>query len=612
MSTRQGRRAPAAIFVLTLIAAAAAFGCSSGRDDDDDTHVDPERHPRLELVSSASQVLLHGASTNLTVRYVYEDGEAIGNATIGYEISGSAGGSVLDARSTVTDAAGHATVRLTAGSEDATFQVVVTPPEGDAVTFSVSVAETEVGAIVVHMSYDGEQAFTTFRPYLWMRRQCESLDPERLPLPAERSAPAASAVTERPRFDNLTPADDYTVVVVAEVSGVIRGWGCADSVTVTGSQDTTADVVIEDIVRPLVIEGVYELESYLDMSGNLPPSVDQGVAIFDELTDDVETDEDGLCGSSGARGYGTDPGAFILDFAMRQTCAWYCNTGETFETCDEHDHPSGDISALCLHNFQDTGWDGAQPAFFGGCGVWELGAEAAISLINEQIATYVPAFVTDLLNMAGDLSRAIDRAHVYSLLTIDEPGELGAPFTHVLTEMAVRLRDWEGTVHDFRFDLAEAGFASLTASETAAVEEGVLVLPDHRFELDYGELIRFIYVHGLLRTILGYDDTAEMLADWIDCDAVATWLAANVGILSHDTYMDACAAGLEVAGGAIEDQIAHAVDAAGSLTLAGTVEVGDVDDDNVVQTLENGEWTGTWGEGDSSGPVTGDFTGIRQ
>jgi hypothetical protein len=70
--------------------------------------------------------------------------------------------------------------------------------------------------------------------------------------------------------------------------------------------------------------------------------------------------------------------------------------------------------------------------------------------------------------------------------------------------------------------------------------------------------------------------------------------------------------GLSAAGSAIERYIGTAVDEEGVLILAGRATIADIDDEGFVNTLEDGEWEGQWGEGAESGPVDGTFTGIRR
>jgi hypothetical protein len=610
------------VAAVAWVTSASCSSTVSGGDADSDVDSDGDGdgdadQNRLEPVGETNRFLEYEETTELVVRYLDPQDEPIRGALMTYEITGSASGSRLDAVTATTNDQGQATMRLTAGSTATTFQVQVMPPAGNTVAFAVTVSDAEVGSIVVRMSYAGDQSFTAYRALRWTEQACDSLDPDDLPT-ADGAAESVSRLSDRPRFDAVPPGDSYTVAVVAEIDGRPEGFGCVYPVAVDPQRVTEVNVRIEDIERVVRIEGTYELESYLDFGDTLPPSVSLGIDIFDELTDDHDPDRsvtddratpDDMCGQ--------DPGAFIVDYVMRQSCHWECRGGEDFDECSEINHPIGDICSIYEENFQS--WEGCVQGLpdplFGGCGLWEYAAVPAQDLINEQIEAFVPAFVTSLLNIIGDLSRSINNAHVFSLLELEEYAELGAPFTHTLTEMQVRLRDLDGEYHEYRFDLADAGFTSLTASETAEISGSDLTLPDHRFSLLYGQLIQYIYIHGLL-PLLGFESTADMLASWLDCAAIATTvhdyaedllggLTPGVG-----TFEDWCDTGLESAGRAIERYIGSVVDSEGTLTLSGTATADDIDEDGLAHALADGVWDGQWGEETETGAVTGTFTGV--
>ena len=178
--------------------------------------------------------------------------------------------------------------------------------------------------------------------------------------------------------------------------------------------------------------------------------------------------------------------------------------------------------------------------------------------------------------------------------------------------MHVSIRDLDGMPHDFAIDLREAGFTSVATDATAEIMDGTISIPEHTFMLNYGELIQYIYNNALLPA-LGYMSTAEMLAGWIDCAAVATWLADNVGFLSEMDYADACDAGITAAGAFIDSQLGSFItDASGTLSLSGTAMGADYDAvSNIAQSLDAGMWTGAWGEMSMTGSITGTFTGTR-
>lgn len=559
---------------------------------------------RLEFVSSPTVNLMPSEQTELVVRYVGE-GEFAGgipNANLDWSIVGAAGGSRLSAGVSVTDDNGQSSIRLTAGSSDTTFRVRVTPPEGDAIEFSVGVASFDAGSILVELEYAGERMFNPIEALLFEGLDCGSFDPTMPPTALQQSS--VPSLTARPAFNNVPVGLDYSVAVIARMSGVASAYGCVENVRVDSGEQTTVTVTLMDLAMEPRIVGVYDLDNRLDFAGTLPGAVGTAVDVLDELTDDND-----VAGNPATEDFGQDPGAFVVDFAMRQTCAWECMPSEDYDTCSIG-HPYGDISALYLENF--TSWEGARSRFTGGCGAWETAGEPAQDLVNDQLESLLPGFVLKLADSLGDVARSINEAHIESRLIVFEEGELGAPVRHELQAMNVTIRDLDGMPHDFRIDLREAGFTSVATDATAEIVDGVITIPEHSFTLSYGELIQYIYNNALLPA-LGYMSTAEMLSGWIDCAAIGMWLASNIGILSETDYTNACNSGLVAAGAFIDSQLGSFItDADGTLSLAGMATGADYDSvSNIAQSLNNGMWTGSWGEMGMSGDITGTFTGTR-
>ena len=302
--------------------------------------------------------------------------------------------------------------------------------------------------------------------------------------------------------------------------------------------------------------------------------------------------------------------------------------GDSYSSCASTNHRLGDMSAIYLQDF--TSWDpsssgpGAVARFTGGCGAWEFAHTNVQVLINDQVARFVPEFVTNWLNLAGDLSRAINNAHILSVMTVNAPmagAEFELPMSHELQQMIVVVRDPTseppGMERTFTFALADAGFTSLDATERLTVEGNTLTIPEHSFTLNWGELVLYIYREIFLREIFGVGDTGELLGTWIDCSSVGRrlrialddWLGPGVGP-DEGSLTSYCTVGLGAAGSAIEGAIGSALDIDGVLTIEGTVDGADVDMTNArVGNLENGVWSGFWGEGAMERNISGTFTG---
>jgi hypothetical protein len=576
--------------------------------DDAPSTTMPTDGARLVAVSDLTQVLRFDERADLRVRYEQADGSVITGAVLDWEVMGFAGDAMIGARQSTTDGSGESTVPVTAGAAEVSFNVRVTPPLGDPLDFQVAITDEDSGSIRVDLGYagSGPAPFDTYEAFLFQDMDCASFDASSLPTALFAATPVMR-LSQSPTFVPVTAGSGYAVAVQASESGAVTGFGCSDGISVDNLMETRVPVTIEDVEIDLIVEGVYELDNQFDFGEALPGSIRTGVDVIGELFDDED-----ITGATPDE-YGQDPGAFVTDFVMRQTCHWECMSGEEYETCSELNHPVGDISALYLQNFRS--WDPqAQPRFFGGCGGWEDVGVPVQNLINGQIATYVPDSITAWGVIASDLATAINRARFTSRLTVDQPSDGDATFIHELLDMHVTVHDLEGTEHDFSFDVLDAGLGGRPRSmDTLIMVSGNTVeLPMHGFDLDYGVLVRYIYVNGILPAI-GYDSSAEMLRDWVDCMAVGTTLESNIGILDAMTYADYCDTALGAAGTFLDFGVDGVIGAEGVLTLQGTATAGDPMPDGTATTLNDGVWMGGWGEGSGeSGDVAGTFSGTRQ
>jgi len=568
----------------------------------------PTDGARLVAVSDLTQVLRFDERSDLVVQYEQADGALISGAVLDWEIDGFGGDAMIGARQSTTDDAGQSSVTLTAGTAELSFIVTVTPPIGDALQFQVAITDQDSGSIRVDLGYAGSgmAPFDSYEAYLFQDVPCSTFDPSALPTALVAATPV-TRLSESPTFVPVAVGSNYAVAVQAKESGAVTGFGCTDSISVMNQAETRVGVTIEDVEITLIVEGVYELDNRFDFGEGLPGSVRTGVDVIAELFDDQD-----ITGMT-ADNYGQDPGAFVTDFVMRQTCAWECLAGEDYDTCSEVNHPIGDISALYLQNFRS--WDpNAQPRFFGGCGGWEDIGDSVQNLVNNQISMFVPDSVTAWGVIASDLAGALNDARFTSRLTVDQPADGNAMFIHELLDMHVTIHDLEGMEHEFSFDVLDAGLGGRPRSmDTLIMVSGNQVeLPMHGFDLDYGVLVRYIYTNGILPAI-GYASSAEMLRDWVDCDAVGMTVAATFTFLDATTAAEYCDTALGSAGTFLDIGLDGVIGAEGVLTLQGMATAGDPPPDGTATTLNDGVWMGGWSEGaGDSGDVAGTFSGMRQ
>lgn len=596
--------------VAVLALGACGDGSPGGANNDNGNgngNVNSQCPKQLAFDGSSTVYVELGQLKGLRVRYEDCDARAVPDSPVTFEIVGDAGGASLSALSAITGTDGIATVNLTGGSTDATFQVTATAPEGSALTFEVTATGNPIGFVTVQMTYTGSESFDQFTAYLFQGQDCASLTPFSLPT-AFQVAAAVPLVTDQPSFINVPVGTGYAVAVVAEASNAILGFGCTSNLAVTFGEETIAPVIIETI--PIEFDGVYDLDNQFDLAGALPPSVATVINLFDEMTDDNDVN-----GNVATQDFGQDPAAFLLDFVYRQICCWEATASNPdWTNCQAQtfQHAYGDISALYLQNFQN--WNGAQPRSFGMCGGLDTGGanEYLQGEVQGLIVANVPDVVLRISDIAGDLARAITEMHLTSVLTLDHVagGKFG-PFTHELMTMIVDLHDLDGVLHTIEFDLVAAGLSNLTYTGSTSSTDGVLDIPQHSFRLDFGRLLHYIYMNGIL-PLLGYTSTADMFLDWIDCAQVGIWLEDQIGWISASTYEGYCIAGLTAAGAAIENNLASVIDAETTFTIEGTCDAGDVNDERVATTLVNGQWTGSWSEDGQSNAFTGTFTGVRR
>ena len=599
---------------------AFAFACGGG----DDPMMDDPRweNARLEIVGSAAVNLQWDDRTELVVRYLDQDDAPIEDAPIDWAIEGSDGGSRLAALQSYTDLNGTARIGLTAGMMNTTFGVVVTPPaDGDPVRVDVAVSDTAIGSITVVMSYAGARELASFEARLFDGEACSGLDPSDLP-DELRSVPASS-LSERPAFAGVAPGSTYTVAVLARNARTqLSAFGCTDLVVVAAGNDTEVDVTLRDRALPPDFVGVWDLDNEFDFGGALPPSVEDLVNVIGELADDDVTDIDGnpdfettdLDGDGYAPEYGVDPGAFVTDIAMRQTCDWECVGSEDFGECSVG-HRLGDIGAIYEEAFNS--WDGAQSRFFGGCAAWEVVKTTFQNEINSRApATFNAAW----LQLAADLSNAITNAQITSRLTISPSAgnEFEVPIEHELLEMRVPFRPLAGGSMVATFALTDAGFTSIPATETSTVDGTTLIIPDHSFDMNWGQLALYIYREVLLPGVFGVESTGELIAGWVDCSRIAMWLHDEIERLfvfspvSESELRGYCMDGLASVGTLLENEIAARIDTPGTLTLRGTALGTDIDEaTGRVDMLANGMWEGTFTEDVMMRDLTGTFTGVR-
>lgn len=595
----------------------------SGADLGADVAADaPSCDVSLRPLAAATVRMERDSRADIEVLATCDDSPVAGVA-VSFALSGTTAGAALRASNAQSNEDGVATATILS-SGDGSFELVATAGDASA-RVRVRVSSTPLGDIELSIVDASGRSLPAFSAYVFDGVECASID-RFDPFGAVSIEEPIARTSEPVLFEALAPSSDYAVAAQGrDADGTVLGWACRDAVSVADAEVT--ELTLEVALLPVVFTGIYDVDNRFDLAAVLPPSIEATLRVLDELTDD-----DDLGGSIADESFGVDPAAFVLDFIYREICCWEAVDTDPeadgfqgdWSTCNaqEFTHPYGDLEQLYTRDFST--WDGAQPRSSLLCGGVAVANETLQTLLAGLIDDLVPGLALSLLDIIGDLSRAITDMHILSELTVGDVavGKNGT-FTHVLEQMVVELHDLDGGVDSYAFDLDRAGFENLSYSaETTATAGDVLVIPEHSFRLDFGRLLRFVFTDVLLPTLdcdSDHDgrtspctDTADLVGTWIDCGDVAAWLASEIGFLSESAYATVCSAGIEAAGAAIESALESAIDAETVITLAGTASAGEVDERREATTLVDGTWSGSLVEESVSyGEFDGTFTGVR-
>lgn len=193
----------------------------------------PDGGPPLTLEvldPPGAQIGLHyGKSVALRVAYHTDDAEArpLTGQTVRFSIFGDPAGSTLASDHATTDAAGVATVGLTAGQAEASFNVVASAVNAPDAQFDISVSKLDFVELDVALAWSGPPT-TTLRALLYDDRDCSALPPAPTQPAPFRALSKANANQATLQFLNLL-SKKYAIVGRADsASGALDGYGCID------------------------------------------------------------------------------------------------------------------------------------------------------------------------------------------------------------------------------------------------------------------------------------------------------------------------------------------------------------------------------------------------
>ncbi|MBI2896123.1 MAG: hypothetical protein HYY06_21375 [Deltaproteobacteria bacterium] len=543
--------------VLLGLALVTGPGCGGGDGETgklppgEDPEPDSEGDFRLEFVTGPEISLARGAQADLAVRYIDPKGEpASGN--VWFDVAGDARGSTLSSQGNPADEEGEASVKLRAGSNDATFDVVVSADYADSIEFGVSVsASHDGGDLRVSVTYDGVRRLHGADIYIYEGRDCAGIDP-RQPPPADLLQ-SVQSIRDDATFQGLQAGSRWAVLAAAiNDTGYVASWGCWPEARIEDGRETLVELPLQDI--PVDAAGRWELENHFNMGEALPDDVDTIFDALAEMSDDPN-----------------DPATYILDQVREQI----------------------DNEALRF-------------AFDAARIYWNLDAE-----LNEQIDDAAPGFVLDAMSAAGDLGRALNDMQIDSDMTFGQPDEFGViNAEHQLIDLVMTL---DGVTN--RFSMADdVGLGGTTARNVmvGVLDEQTATIDPHEFRMGMGTLVLFALNNVVLPRFDGAPGSVrEMLEGAVDCSSVGEWLSDTVDMGAPSMWEDLCGFALAAASLYAEQQILGMNDTYDTLTLAGTASIKDPNGDLGFDRLDDGVWSSTWSGNAGSVQFPGSFQGTR-
>jgi len=205
----------------------SACGADNGVDGDSG----PTRRPSLVPIGNDQFGLGFGDSATLRVLYSDPDGQPIRGATVTFMLVAtppeSDGGSTLGGAQSDTDAAGVATLTVTAGAAKAQFRVRAQAPNAAPALFYVAVSDQGFVSLFVLPERLGDRPVTRVEVRLYADIDCAALDPA---APPEAVYPPRTfdGYGMEATFTSLPLDNAYTVLGRATAGGILVAAGCAE------------------------------------------------------------------------------------------------------------------------------------------------------------------------------------------------------------------------------------------------------------------------------------------------------------------------------------------------------------------------------------------------
>lgn len=331
--------------------------------------------------------------------------------------------------------------------------------------------------------------------------------------------------------------------------------GCAaDAPAEPTNPDPTNPPVDPPLPQNIDAAGKYKVSSTLDLATNIPGKAG-------EITNMIIAATDG----------GDDPAAWILDQIIN-------NTSGTFKSILQ----------------------GAKPFVAG--------------YINDKLLEAAPDFVTTMVTVGNDFGQISKNFGLNETLEVSRSADSWiAKHTVVGARFKIDNVETDYPFADFNTPNIEVAGVGMTLESS-----GKMTLASHKVPLAYGKVLRIALDGAIIPSL---DPTAanlgQLMQHQVDCNVIGT--AVNNAVVDTfgfgpggGVFASACNLGLTKAADLVYSKMNEIDGSALELDLTGTAKALDKNQDNKIDTIQTGAWTGTCAYAGTPAPLAAaTFFGAR-
>ena len=265
-----------------LFGACAADGSGGGGGG---THTPDGDGAMLEIVGARARTINELAEVDIEVRYVTDDGVPL-EGVVDFAIEGEAGGATLSGAAAETNAEGHATITLRAGTQ-ANFDVVAVAPRAEPAKVEITVERMRFGQLSYTVRYDGMRLVDSVEAALFTNLTCSDLS-RSVPSPRETQVTVLDRTGTFAEVEVGIPLAIYALGI--DRNDNVAAEACADAMLVESMGNV--EIELDDVAE--LFGGTWAIQETFDVTAGFSPTLD---TLLDVMT-----------------GLSTDPAGYVVDF----------------------------------------------------------------------------------------------------------------------------------------------------------------------------------------------------------------------------------------------------------------------------------------------------------